>query len=41
MELQNYIGKVLEVKILEKNDKCYIAKIIKENINVYIKDEGD
>lgn len=41
MELQNYIGKVLQVKILEKNDKCYIAKIIKENINVYIKDEGD
>ena len=41
MELQNYIGKVLQVKIIEKNDKCYIAKAIKENINIYIKDEGD
>lgn len=41
MELQNYIGKVLQVKILEKNGKCYIAKEIKENINIYIKDEED
>jgi len=41
MELQNYIGKVLQVKIIEKEDKCYIAKTVKENITVYIKDEED
>ena len=41
MELKKYIGKVLQVKIIEKNHKCYIAKSVKENIEVYIKDEGD
>ena len=41
MKLQNYIGKVIPVKILEKIDKCYISKTIKENITVYIKDEED
>ena len=39
MELQNYIGKVVLVKIIEKEDKCYIARTVKENITVYIKDE--
>lgn len=41
MQLQNYIGKVVQVKILQKSHQCYIAKTIKEDINVYIKDEGD
>lgn len=41
MKLQNYIGKVLQVKIIQKKNQCYIAKTIKENINVYIKDEED
>ena len=41
MNLQDYIGKVVQVKIIEKIDKCYIAKTVKENITVYIKDEGD
>lgn len=41
MELQNYIGKVVQVKIIEKKDKCYIARMVRENITVYIKDDED
>ena len=41
MELQNYIGKIVKVKIISKKEKWYLAKEIKENINVFIQDEGD
>lgn len=39
MDLKEYIGKVVRVKIIEKIDQCYIAKIEDKNITVYIKDE--
>lgn len=41
MELQSYIGKILKVKIISKKENWYLAKEIKENINVFIQDEGD
>lgn len=39
MELKDYIGKVVKVKIIQKVKECYIAKEINTNITVYIKDE--
>lgn len=41
MQLKEYIGKVLQVKIIVKKDNIYIAKTIKNNINVYIQDTKD
>lgn len=39
MELKEYIGKVIRVKIIKKLEKCYIAKELNTEIIVYIKDE--
>lgn len=41
MELRNYIGKVVRVKIISKTSNYYIANIINENVTVYIKDDED
>ena len=39
MELKEYIGKVVRVKIIQKLEKCYVAKELNTDITVYIKDE--
>lgn len=41
MESKDYIGKVCRVKIIEKKKNWYLSKMVKENINVYIEDDGD
>lgn len=41
METKQYIGKVVQVKIISKKDNWYIAKIVNKNINVYIQDTND
>lgn len=41
MEVKEYIGKVVRVKIIEKENKCYIGNVVNENIIVYIKDDED
>lgn len=39
MNLENYIGQVIRVKIVDKKESYYLAKEENESINVYIKDE--
>ena len=41
MNLDNYIGKVFLVKITEKINNYYIAKIVNDEISVYLEDTGD
>lgn len=41
MEIREYIGKIVQVRILEKKKRCYMASTIKENYPVYIEDTGD
>lgn len=41
MELKNYIGKIIKVQIIKKKENYYIAKGLKENVVVFIEDEGD
>ncbi len=41
MEIKDYIGKVVKVKILATKNNWYLAKMLFENINVYIEEERD
>lgn len=41
MELEKYVGKVIKVQIIKKKENYYIAKSLKENLIIYIEDEGD
>lgn len=41
MDLEKYVGKVIKVQIIKKKENYYIAKSLKENLIIYIEDEGD
>lgn len=41
MEIKEYIGKVVQVKIITKKENYYIAKILNSNVKVYIEDTND
>lgn len=38
--MDNFIGKVVRVKFIEKKDKYYLAKEVGTDINVFVEDEG-
>ena len=39
MDLKDYIGKIMQVKIIEKKGSWYLAKTIPDNQNVYIEED--
>ncbi|NLC87775.1 MAG: hypothetical protein GX682_03245 [Clostridiaceae bacterium] len=41
MEINDLVGKVVSIKIIEKKEKCFIGKTIDKGFSVYIEDTND